>query len=535
MTTHSRFDAITARTIVVLSAVLFAWTHRYALALPGFAEDIGLVQQLATNARHGTLPEVLWQRVIGPLWGPGSTMWRPLAFASLGLDALMYGDRAGGWHVTNLILHGLTAVFTGLLAQRLLLSKPAAALAFGTALLHPWTAEITLWLVGRFDGWATAGMALGLWAGAMSRGCDRWLLVSALAGTVAYASKESALLLPVGIAMLVVVEARRLHPNVSMFAPPFFTQLLERKCLVIVHVLLATGYLACRGLLLANAGINVYSSAPIHSVVEIASRLGRHAEFFWSLELLAPTASKFVALVAATLTLIVVARGNKWVGAMGLLWAFAVFLGAALHFVTTPGVGDGMRLYYLSALGFALFVAAALSAVTNRVSLALAATWICSLAIWQNEVNRQWWGAADELKLATFAIDKEIKLIAPADYGLLMLPDPMGHVPMVRNAQGAIITEAQKLSPEIDALSKMVMLLPMQIDEWHGLMQQDVVRLITKRSDAPPRPTRFYCKEPGRDHLSHLGFWPSGTLAEWRAQWRKALDEHCPSLVARKN
>lgn len=530
MTGTSRGDVLAARSIVCLSAILFAWTHRHALALPGFAEDIGLVQQLAASADAGDLFNVVWQRTVGPLWGPGSTMWRPVAFASLGLDALIYGDHAGSWHLTNLLLHGLVAAFTGLLARRLLQSPMAGAVAFATALLHPWTAEITLWLVGRFDGWATAGMALAMWAGLLSRGYDRWLLLSALAGALAYASKESTLLLPFGVAMLVAVEAGRpdatCRPSISLI----LRRLLERKSLVMVHVLLALAYLAWRWVLFSNVGINVYSSAAVHSVDEIGARLLTHFEFFWSVASLAPTASKMAAVIAIALSLIALVRGNESVAAMGALWASAVFVGAALHFPMTPGIGDGLRLYYLAAVGFALLFAAAFSGTTSRASNTLAITWVCTLAIWQNQVNREWWQAARELRQATVAISNEIKLINAEDYGLLMLPDPVGHVPMVRNAQGAIMTEAQKLNPSIDALSRMVMLLPAQVDEWHGLMQQDVVRSITKRSDAPPRPNRYYCKEPGTDQLSYLGFWPPTTMVDWRAQWRKAVAEHCPSL-----
>jgi len=525
-----RSDALAGRATVVLSILLFAWTHRHALTLPGFAEDIGLVQQLAASADAGSLLDAIWPRIVGPLWGPGSTMWRPLGFASLGLDALIYGANAGYWHLTNLLLHGLAAAFTGLLTQRLMTSSLAGAVAFATALLHPWTAEITLWLVGRFDGWATAGMALAMWAGLVSRGYDRWLVISILAGALAYASKESTTLLPVGIAMLVAVDAARRdgahRPSTSLF----LRRLLDRKCLMIAHALLVLAYLSWRWILFGGVGINVYSSAPIHSVVESAARLGRHFEVFWSLAALAPGASKVAALLAITLSLIAVVRGNKWVSAMGALWALAVFAGAALHFTTTPGIGDGMRLYYLAVFGIAMLVAAAFSGPTSRAGHALAITWMGTLAIWQNEVNREWWQAAQELKRVTIAISNEIKTISPEDYGLVVLPDPIGHVPMARNAQGAIMTEATKLNPAIDALSKMVALLPAQIDEWHGLMQGDVVRRITKRSDAPPRPTRYYCKEPGRDHLSYLGFWPPGTAIEWRAQWRKAVTEHCPSL-----
>lgn len=530
MTALSRTDVPVARAIVCLSALLFAWTHRHALALPGFAEDIGLVQQLAANADAGQLFDVVWQRTIGPLWGPGSTMWRPLGFASLALDALIYGDHAGGWHVTNLLLHGLAAAFTGLLATRLVRSSMAGAVAFATALLHPWTAEITLWLVGRFDGWATAGMAIAMWAGVKSRGYDRWLLISACAGAVAYASKESTLLLPFGVAMLVALDASRRDVSRGPFASLFVSRILERKSLVIVHVLLVSVYLGWRWFLFKNVSINVYSSAPIHSVVELVERLSNHFEFFWSLAAVAPATAYVAAFTAITLSLIAVVRGNKGVCVMGALWALAVFVGAALHFATTPGVGDGMRLYYLAAPGLALVFAAAFSAPTRFAGYALAITWMGALAIWQNEVNREWWQAARELKRVTVAIANEIKLINPEDYGLVMLLDPMGHVPMARNAQGAIMTEAQKFSPGIDALSRMVALLPMQIDEWHGLMQQDVVRLITRRSDAPARPTRYYCKEPGTNHLSYLGFWPPGNIIEWRAQWRKAVSAHCPSL-----
>ena len=530
MTGASRTDAFATRAIVVLSVVLFAWTHRHALTLPGFAEDIGLVQQLAASAHAGTLFDVVWQRTIGPLWGPGSTMWRPLGFASLALDALIFGDHAGSWHLTNMLLHGLAAAFTGLLARSLLRSSVAGAVAFATALLHPWTAEITLWLVGRFDGWATAGMALALWAGLLSRGYDRWLLVSALAGALAYASKESTLLLPVGVAMLVAVEASRRDATGRPSATLFFRRSLERKSLVIVHVLLALAYLGWRWFLFRNVGINVYSSAPIHSVADIAARLGRHFEVFWSLATLAPVASKLAALIAISLSLLAFVRGNKSVAAMGALWALAVFAGAALHFATAPGIGDGMRLYYLAALGFALLVAGAFPGMPRRLGYALAITWVGTLAVWQNEVNREWWQAARELKRVTVAISSEVESINPQDYGLVMLPDPIGHVPMARNAQGAIITEAQKLNPTIDALSRMVALLPMQIDEWHGLMQQDVVRVITSRSDAPPRPTRYYCKQPGRDQLSYLGFWPPGSVIEWRERWREAVAQHCPGL-----
>ena len=146
------------RLVIVVSLLLFAWTHRHALALPGFAEDIGLVQDLTSAVASGSWLNEVMARLTGPLWGPGSTMWRPWGFLSLALDARWYDGNTGLSHITNVSLHVAAATFAALLVHSWLRSLWAAAAVFATLLLHPWTAEITLWLVGRFDGWATAGV-----------------------------------------------------------------------------------------------------------------------------------------------------------------------------------------------------------------------------------------------------------------------------------------------------------------------------------------------------------------------------------------
>ena len=185
------------RLVIAFSLLLFVWTHRHALALPGFAEDMGLVQDLTSAVASGSWLSEVMARLTGPLWGPGSTMWRPWGFLSLALDARWYDGNTGLIHITNVSLHVAAATFAALLVHSWLRSLWAAAAVFATLLLHPWTAEITLWLVGRFDGWATAGVLASLYAAARSAGrIDRWFALSLFAATVAYASKESALILP---------------------------------------------------------------------------------------------------------------------------------------------------------------------------------------------------------------------------------------------------------------------------------------------------------------------------------------------------
>ena len=156
--------------------------------------------------------------------------------------------------------------------------------------------------------------------------------------------------------------------------------------------------------------------------------------------------------------------------------------------------------------------------------------WSVSLAIWQNASHGQWWRAAKEIASSAEAIGKTLPTLAESEYALVLLPEQIGVVPALRNAQGSIVRAAPARSAGADNIDYMVGFLPMQLDEWHRSMQKDIVRLVTKRADAPPRPTRYYCKEQGVDELRYLGFWEAGTLDEWRARWRSATRAACPSL-----
>ena len=102
------------RLIVVVALLLFAWTHRHALGMSGFADDLGLMVDLSQRAQQGNLLADVFIHVSGPLW-PGSTMWRPLPYASFALDAKLWGGDAGLWRITNLLLHVACATVAGLI------------------------------------------------------------------------------------------------------------------------------------------------------------------------------------------------------------------------------------------------------------------------------------------------------------------------------------------------------------------------------------------------------------------------------------
>ena len=112
-------DRALAAALLLFALVLFAWTHRHALTLPGFADDLGLLAEMPRRAADGSLGSDVLARLTGALW-PGSTMWRPLPYLSFTLDSVVWGDHGGAWRLTNLALHLTSAALTGWLAVALL-------------------------------------------------------------------------------------------------------------------------------------------------------------------------------------------------------------------------------------------------------------------------------------------------------------------------------------------------------------------------------------------------------------------------------
>src|SRR5581483_2457031 len=63
--------------------------------------------------------------------------YRPLVFLSDAVDWRQWGLWAGGFHLTNIVLHALNAALVFLLARRLDASRPAAGVAAAFFAMHP--------------------------------------------------------------------------------------------------------------------------------------------------------------------------------------------------------------------------------------------------------------------------------------------------------------------------------------------------------------------------------------------------------------
>lgn len=174
---------------------------------------------------------------------PDERLWRPLAVASLALDAARAGREAAAFRRTNVVLHLLISLLVYLVALEVLPRRPAvlAALVFAC---HPIHAEAVVSAAnGRCEllslGFALLATLLHLRArrGPPLRAGLLYLLTGA-ALFAAWLSKENALIAPAWIALLELTRRRPGPPTprrvVSFLGPYLF------------YALLLAGYLGCR-------------------------------------------------------------------------------------------------------------------------------------------------------------------------------------------------------------------------------------------------------------------------------------------------
>ena len=525
--------------VVLMALILFGYSHSAALTLGGFADDLGLLTELPNRANAGTLLADVLAKFVGALW-PGATMWRPLPYASFAVDAALWGNQPGLWHITNLALHISVATFASLLVARLTGVALAGAGAFATLLLAPWSPEVTLWLVGRFDGWASLGIVISLWAAVRSRGVDRWAAVSAIAAVAAYASKESALLLPLYVTLVrmwrgVSGSQEGLDPARKLKANRYFQTPQRWMPILLTHAVLLLTYLAWRAHLFAGQAVSVYASQPEYRWLPLLARIGEHAAFANGLAPLARGAAIVTAALAAVFLLLALLGRYRMVAAVGVLMVFSLLAAVAANFPRPPGEGEGYRLYYLATVGAALIAGAGIAQAQQYVGVASRA--ICAalllalfvaMGVWQSSVAEQWVRASRTIAAASRAMTTAATQLAPNEFGLVLMPDLMGHVPVARNAQGALTTLQDGSAP---ARAFFIVFTPPQLAEWHQLAKENVVQKLTQRAHAPERITRYFCVDTRFNSLEDLGYWTPGTLPEWTARWRNEIAARCPELI----
>lgn len=142
--------------IAALGGALYLATLRY-----GFVwDDLGMVLFNQFARRLGDLPHwftLTWdQLTFGAI---GGQVYRPGLMLSLAADFALWGERAGGFHLTNILLHGLMVWLVFRLTRTVTGRDDLAAVSALLFAVHPTHVEAVAWIAGRTDLWVSVWMA----------------------------------------------------------------------------------------------------------------------------------------------------------------------------------------------------------------------------------------------------------------------------------------------------------------------------------------------------------------------------------------
>lgn len=273
----------------------------------------------------------------------GGEYYRPVPMLVWWAIERLSGGRLWAFAGTAFVMHCVCALLLTVVAKRLGASRGAATLAGALFFVAPAEREAALWFSASTDLLAAAGM-LGALACFLSPG-RRARVASLLLAAVAFLSKETALVLPLLIALVswYLGASRDRQGRASI---------REMAIAVVPFGAVAAAYLLVRGLVLHGVGGSNDPRADLWAVGLQVFSGGTHA-----ISAYAPLPD-WVALLAGAVALAasgVVLRRSR-LALVAALWALVAVL-------PLPAAGwvVGARYFYFSAAGLMLFVALALA------------------------------------------------------------------------------------------------------------------------------------------------------------------------------
>lgn len=188
-----------ARSAAILPAIVVSgvWLllARHAAGYFFVIDDYALVGEALTSSISRIFAE--------PLFG----FYRPVAFLFVKAETLLYSwTSPSAFAAVSATLHGINAALVGVLTRRITHDRAAAWLAGAFFFASPWAAEAFLWASGRFDLLATLGalstIIVAMWGAERPDRLRVAIPAVALLGSLATASKESAIVVPALLLML---------------------------------------------------------------------------------------------------------------------------------------------------------------------------------------------------------------------------------------------------------------------------------------------------------------------------------------------
>ncbi len=311
----------------------------------------------------------------------------PLTLSSFMLDFALWGLDPRVFHLTNVLLHALTAAAFFFLARRLLAlagPKPAPpgeplALTLGAAFaalvfaLHPLRAESVVYVTERCDPLSgfffLSALLCHLKAGADPGGAGekrRWRLLSLAAYALSLLSKEIGVTLPVTLLLLDVYPLRRWRPGAArrllVEKLPYFALALASGLAAVFsqssqnNLVPLQGHWAAIRLSLAVNAVAFYLSktlcpvqlSPIYETAPLSSLLDPH------------TVSS--ALVLTLIGWLLVARRREWPWALAATVYYLVTLSPVSGLVRFGPQPIADRYSYLPCMGWAVLAGGGLAA-----------------------------------------------------------------------------------------------------------------------------------------------------------------------------
>lgn len=136
--------------------------------------------------------------------------YRPLVTLTLRMDHAVYGERAWGYHLTNLLLHTLAVALLALVLLRLPGAGRGALLGLIVFAIHPVLANSVAWISGRSSMVSALGGVLALLAVVGLRRMPMVLLGVTLGLLIALLGKEDGVVFALPVLVLAFLRARRL-------------------------------------------------------------------------------------------------------------------------------------------------------------------------------------------------------------------------------------------------------------------------------------------------------------------------------------
>ena len=151
--------------LAIIVWMVFGQTSEFSFV--NFDDDIDVYQNSAVI--HGLTPgDVALAFSCHATDSPSSPSnygtWYPLTRLSHMLDWQFYGANAGGHHVTNVVLHAITAILLFLVLYKMTAAMWRSAFVAAVFAIHPLRAESVAWVTGRKDVLSGLFFMLTLWA-----------------------------------------------------------------------------------------------------------------------------------------------------------------------------------------------------------------------------------------------------------------------------------------------------------------------------------------------------------------------------------